>query len=122
MAEKWVEMQETSKRKRPFNPPRPPENTPAKWWKGGVCGVMSALPPGKSLKARLELSAYDLIESGDKRVEYRAGEYWVDRLVGREIGAMTFFRGQDGPQMTWEVKEIVRYDSCFDIHLGKRLA
>lgn len=87
-----------------------------------MCGVASPLPSGRNLKARLDWSAYDLIENGEKRVEYRGGEYWVDRLVGREIGAMTFFRGQDGPCMTWEVQEIVQYGDCFDINLGKRLA
>lgn len=34
----------------------------------------------------------------------------------------TFFRGQDGPQMTWEVVGIIREDDDFEIQLGKRLA
>ena len=42
--------------------------------------------------------------------------------MGREIGSMTFFRGQDGPQMTWEVVGIIREDDDFEIQLGKRLA
>lgn len=109
-------------KRRPNNPPRPPEKTPAEWWKTGKCGEASELPPGKNLKARLCWDPYDAIESGEKREEYRCGEYWVDRLVGREIGSMTFFRGQDGPQMTWEVVGIVREDDDFEIQMGKRLA
>ena len=109
-------------KRRPNNPPRSPEETPAEWWKSGKCGVESPLPPGKNLKARLCWDPYDAIECGEKRDEYRSGEYWVDRLVGREIGSMTFFRGQDGPQMTWEVVGIDREDDDFEIQLGKRLA
>ena len=108
--------------RRPYNPPRSPDKTPAQWWKSGKCSVESPLPPGKNLKARLCWNPYDSIESGEKREEYREGAYWVDRLVGREIGSMTFFRGQDGPQMTWEVVGIIREDDDFEIQLGKRLA
>lgn len=111
------------KARRVYNPPRPPENTPAELWKSGKCGVESELPPGKNIKARMCWNPYDAIESGVKRGEFRSGEYWVDRLVGRHIGSMTFFRGQDGPRMTWEVVKVERLDGDdFGIHLGKRLA
>lgn len=99
------------------------DETPAEWWRSGEVGKASPLPAGKCIKARLCFDPYDAIASGEKREEYREEtDYWHDRLCGRTITAIRFYKGKTGIEMTWEVTSVILEDGCFVISLGKRLA
>ena len=73
----------------------------------------------KTLKLVLKRKWWDMIASGEKKVEYRElTEYWKSRLVTypnwtamaffKEFDAVTFYLGyaKDRPSMTFKVKDI----------------
>lgn len=75
--------------------------------------------PPVNIRAVLKTEFYRAIESGEKKAEYRAcNPYWASRLVGRNIGSITFARGYStGESMTFETPKIECVE--FDPETGK---
>lgn len=123
--------------------------TECKHYRGGVCGrrkgcyrpcLFKCGVPCSDYKSKVCLMLilkgkwYDMIESGEKREEYRdLSRHWVSRIWCHkdEIKAVTFHRGYTNTTMTFEVKEITvgkgnpawgaPEEEVFIIKLGQRI-
>ena len=63
---------------------------------------------------------FDLIEKGEKRIEYRdATEFYRKRLEGKK--KVCFHRGYTSTTMTFDIREIKETLGLFRIYLGSRL-
>ena len=85
--------------------------------KGGI--VLKSI-----LHLTLKKKWFDLIKSGEKKVEYRqAKQYWIKRLYGRRFDEIHFHNGYspDSPFMIVECLDIVRIGDMFEIRLGEIL-
>ena len=105
---------------------KPVSPTPPYLWRSGIAGVESAPPRGGHTTVGLYKNIYDTIESGDKRTEYRdfgkRNCAMFGGAKGKALRSITFMRGRASKtQMIWEVEHVDKEDSCFVIHLGKRL-
>lgn len=87
-------------------------------------------PPVPSLNLHLVLKHkwYDLIESGQKTVEYRdMTPYWINRIIKKHNSnggnTVIFHKGYTNVTMTFEIRMIVCNTPTekIEIHLGKRL-
>ena len=73
------------------------------------------------LHLTLKRKWFDLIKSGDKKVEYReAKPYWIKRLYGRRFDEIYFRNGYspDSPFIRVQCLDIVRVADMFEIRLG----
>ena len=105
---------------------KPVSPTPPYLWRSGIAGVESAPPRGGHTTVGVYKEIYGMIESGDKRIEYRDfGQRncaMFGGAKGKALRSITFMRGRASrTQMTWEVERVDKEESGFAIHLGKRL-
>ena len=63
---------------------------------------------------------YDMIDKGDKTVEYRENKrFWVKRIWGKDY--VTFHRGYTSETMTFKIKFVNWTRDTIEIHLGERI-
>lgn len=86
----------------------------------------------KVLNLTIKKEYFDLIKSGEKRVEYRKiSQYYISRFEGKTYDRVIFRNGYaaDSPRICMQVTGIVRKKKTkdgnvfgwYEIHLGKRL-
>ncbi len=76
------------------------------------------------LHLTLKKKWFDLIKSGEKKIEYREAKYyWWKRLYGRKFDEVHFRNGYslDSPFMRVQCLDIIRVGDMFEIRLGNIL-
>ena len=77
----------------------------------------------KILHLTLKKKWFDLINSGEKTIEFREIKpYWTKRLEGKHFDIVIFKNGynKDSPKMKFKVKEIKK-NLYYEVHLGERI-
>ena len=97
--------------------------TPAALWVSGMKNVPSALPSGKIAFLIMQAEWYEMIESGEKNVEYRKQcKKYKSMFVDHRPVAVKLQYGFTSRQMIWQVIDV---EDCgadgIDIYLGKRI-
>jgi hypothetical protein len=73
----------------------------------------------RSVTLRIKRKYFDLIASGEKKIEYReTKQFYVRLFSGRERIVRLKLHYQSPRQLTVSVKKIVQNRSLFEIHLG----
>lgn len=98
--------------------------TPAALWVSGMKNVPSALPSGKIAFLIMQAEWYEMIESGEKNVEYRKQcKKYKSMFVDHKPVAVKLQYGFTPRQMIWQVIDVEDCgDDGIDIYLGKRIA
>ena len=97
--------------------------TPAALWVSGMKNVPSALPSGKIAFLIMQAEWYEMIESGEKNVEYRKQcKKYKSMFVDHKPVAVKLQYGFTPRQMIWQV---INVEDCgangIEIYLGKRI-
>ena len=97
--------------------------TPAALWVSGMKNVPSALPSGKIAFLIMQAEWYEMIESGEKDVEYRKQcKKYKSMFVDHKPVAVKLQYGFTPRQMIWQVIDV---EDCgangIEIYLGKRI-
>lgn len=97
--------------------------TPAALWVSGMKNVPSALPSGRIAFLIMQAEWYELIESGEKNVEYRKQcKKYKSMFVDHKPVAVKLQYGFTPRQMIWQVLDVEDHASDgIDILLGKRI-
>ena len=112
-------------------PEEPPANivpdedggTPAELWVSGMKNVPSALPSGKIAFLIMQAEYYDMIECGEKNVEYRKQcKKYKSMFVDHKPVAVKLQYGFTPRQMIWQVVDVKDCGTDgIEIYLGKRI-
>ena len=112
-------------------PEEPPTNvvpdedggTPAELWVSGMKNVPSALPSGKIAFLIMQAEYYDMIECGEKNVEYRKQcKKYKSMFVDHKPVAVKLQYGFTPRQMIWQVFDVKDCGTDgIEIYLGKRI-
>ena len=90
-------------------------------WASGKEDVATPVPDGYVAVLPLEARWYDEIESGEKRVEYRAVEpRYTTMLVANKPVAVKFMYGYSKKSMVWGIDSVVAKSGNYAINLGLR--
>lgn len=112
-------------------PEEPPANivpdegggTPAELWVSGMKNVPSALPGGRVAFLIMQAEWYEMIERGEKNVEYRKQcKKYKSMFVDHKPVAVKLQYGFTPRQMIWQIIDVVDSDEDgIEIYLGKRI-
>lgn len=82
------------------------------------------MPDKTDITLILKKQWFDMIESGQKTIEYRdATDYWLKRIVNRTIKIIHFRHGyaSDARRMIFRCNAVHQKQAVIELHLGERI-